>query len=99
LLKSGEAWREQALAFVEMRLGEVEQVLQGKRQDFTSAHTVDTYRRWLSEKYILYGKSKQALDMELARFQASPGDATYRSVRAAAQVASQPEEAWPGLRP
>ncbi len=99
LLKSGEAWREQALAFVEMRLGEVEQALQGKRQDFTSAHTVDTYRRWLSEKYLLYGKAKQALDMELARFQASPGDATYRSVRAAVQVASQPEEAWPGLRP
>jgi tetratricopeptide (TPR) repeat protein len=100
VLKLDEAWREQALAFVETRLGEVEPALQGnKQQNFTSAHTVDTYRRWLSEKYLLYGKAKQALDMELARFQASPGDATYRSVRAAAQVADQPEEVWPGLRP
>ena len=99
LLKSGEAWREQALAFVEMRLSEVEPALQDKSQDFTSAHTVDTYRRWLSEKYLLYGKAKQALDMELARFQANPDDTTYRSVRSAAQVAGQPEEVWSGLRP
>src|SRR5713101_3307761 len=99
LLKLGEAWREQALAFVETRLNEVKPALQGKSQDFTSAHTVDTYRRWLSEKYLLYGKAKQALDIELARFQANPGDATYRSVRSAAQVAGQLKEMWPGLRP
>ncbi len=99
LLKLDEAWREQALAFVEMRLNEVKPALQGKSQDFTIAHTVDTYRRWLSEKYLLYGKAKQALDIELARFQASPGDATYRSVRSAAQAAGQPEEVWSGLRP
>src|SRR6266487_2655564 len=99
LLKSGEVWREQALAFVEMRLNEVKPALQGKSQDFTSAHTVDTYRRWLSEKYLLYGKAKQALDMELARFQANPGDATYLSVRSAAQVAGQPKEVWLDLRP
>jgi len=99
LLKLGEAWREQALAFVETRLGEVKPALQSKSQDFTSAHTVDTYRRWLSETYLLYGKAKQALDMELARFQANPGDATYRSVRSAAQVAGQLKEVWPGLRP
>src|SRR5215472_1253750 len=99
LLKSGEAWREQALAFVEMRLGEVNPALQGKSQDFTSAHTVDLYRRWLSEKYLLCGKTKQALDMELARFQANPEDATYRSVRSAARAADQPEAVWPGLRP
>src|SRR5205823_11781180 len=37
--------------------------------------------------------------MELARFQANPGDTTYRSVRSAAQLAGQPEEVWPGLRP
>ncbi len=96
LLKSGEAWREQALAFVETRLTEVKPALQGKSQDFTSSHTVDTYRRWLSEKYLLYGKTKQAL---VARFQASPNDATYRSVRSAARAADQPEEVWPGLRP
>src|SRR5438128_3556386 len=99
LLKLGEAWREQALAFVETRLNEVKPALQGKSQDFTSAHTLDTYRRWLSEKYLLYGKAKQALDMELARFQASPDHTTYRSVRSAAQAADQPEAMWPGLRP
>src|SRR5256886_12726398 len=54
LLKLDEAWREQALAFVETRLNEVESALQGKSQDFTRAYTVDTYRRWLSEKYLLY---------------------------------------------
>ena len=99
LLKSGEAWREQALAFVEMRLNEVKPAVQGKSQDFTSVHTVDTYRRWLSEKYLLYGKAKQALDIELARFQASPDHTTYRSVRSAAQAAGQPEAIWPDLRP
>lgn len=99
LLKLDEAWRGQALGFVETRLNEVKPALQSKSQDFTSAHTVDTYRRWLSEKYLLYGKAKQALDIELARFQANPGDATYRSVRSAAQVAGQLKEVWPGLRP
>src|SRR5947209_3343234 len=99
LLKLGEAWREQALAFVETRLNELKPALQGKSQDFTSAYTVDTYRRWLSEKYLLYGKAKQALDMELVRFQASPDHTTYRSVRSAAQAADQPEEVWSGLRP
>src|SRR5207237_7921919 len=99
LLKLGEAWREQAQAFVETRLNEVEVAPQGKSQDFTRAFTVDSYRRWLSEKYLLYGKAKQALDMELARFQASPGDITYRSVRSAAQVAGQLKEVWPSLRP
>ena len=99
LLKLGDAWREQALTFVETRLKEVEPALQGKSQDFTNAHTVDTYRRWLSEKYLLYGKAKQALDMELTRFQAYPDNTTYRSVRSVAQAAGQPEAVWPGLRP
>ena len=99
LLKLGEPWREQAQAFVEARLNEVEAAPQGKSQDFTRAFTVDSYRRWLSEKYLLYGKVKQALDMELARFQANPGDATYRSVRSAAQAAGEPEEVWPQIRP
>jgi SWIM zinc finger len=99
LLKLDETWREQAQAFVEMRLGELEPALQGKSQDFTSAYTVDTYRRWLSEKYLLFGKAKHALDMELARFQANPNNTTYGSVRSTALVAGQPEEVWPGLRP
>ena len=99
LLKSGEAWREQAQAFVEMRLGEVKPALQGKSQDFTSAHTVDTYRRWLGEKYSTYGKPQQALNIEFARFQASPDNTTYRSVRSAAQLAGQPEDTWSDLRP
>jgi hypothetical protein len=64
LLKSGEVWQDQALAFVEMRLGEVKPALQDKLQNFTHAQTVDRYRRWLSEKYLLYSKAKQALDME-----------------------------------
>jgi len=101
LLKSGEGWREQALAFVEARLGEIEPALQGKgtSRDFTGSHTVDTYRRWLSEKYRLYSKAKQALDMEHARFQAHPDDGTYRSVRSAAQLPEQSEELWSDLRP
>src|SRR6266536_6518946 len=99
LLKLGEPWREQAQAFVEARLNEVEAAPQGKSQDFTRAFTVDSYRHWLSEKYLLYGKAKQALDMELARFQANPSDATYRSVRSAAQVAGQPKEIWSQIRP
>jgi SWIM zinc finger len=99
LLKLGEAWRVQALGFVEGRLSEAEPALRGRQQDFTTAHTVDAYRRWLSEKYLLYGKTKQALDMELARFQANPDDTTYRSVRSAARAADQPEAVWAGLRP
>jgi hypothetical protein len=99
LLQLDEAWREQALAFVETRLGETEPALWGKQQDFTAMYTVDTYRRWLSEKYILYGKIKQALDIELARFQANLDDATYRSVRSVAQAADQPEAVWAAMRP
>ncbi len=99
LLNLGELWREQAQVFVETRLKEVEAAPQGKSQDFTRAFTVDNYRRWLSEKYLLYGKAKQALNIELARFQANPDDATYRSVHLAAQAAGEPEEVWPGLRP
>jgi uncharacterized Zn finger protein len=99
LLKLGEAWQEQAVAFVETKLKEVEAAPQGKPQDFTRAFTVDSYRRWLSEKYLLYGKAKQALDIELARFQVSPSDATYSSVRSAAQAAREREEVWSALRP
>jgi tetratricopeptide (TPR) repeat protein len=99
LLKSGDAWREQALAFVETRLKEVEHVLQGKPQDFASVRTADTYRRWLGENYSVYGKIGLALDMERARFQANPDDTTYRAVRSAAQLAGQAENVWPGLRP
>jgi hypothetical protein len=99
LLKSGDAWQGQALAFVETRLKEAEYALQGKPQDFASMRTVDTYRRWLGEKYSLYGKAQQALEMELARFQANPDETTYRAVRSATQLAGQSEEGWSGLRP
>src|SRR5258708_4963021 len=99
LVKAGERWQDQALAFVEMRLGEVKPALPGRPQDFTSAQTVDTYRRWLGEKYLLYGKAKQAVDIELARFQAHPDHPTYRSVRSAALATGQPGDLWPGLRP
>ena len=99
LLKLGEGWREQALAFVETRLGEIEPALQGTARDFTGLHTLDTYRRWLSEKYVLYSKAKQALEMECARFQAHPDDGTYRSVRSVAQVPEQSERVWSDLRP
>lgn len=99
LLKSGEAWRESALGFVEARLGEVEQALQGKRQDFTGERTVNTYRGWLGEKYRIYGRPQQALKIELTRFQANPDTTTYRAVRSAAQLADQPEDTWSDLRP
>src|SRR6266446_7674045 len=99
LLKSGEAWREPALRFVETRLEEVGQALQGKRQDFTGERTVDTYRGWLGEKYSIYGRPQQALKIELARFQVDPNTTTYRAVRSAAQIAGQPEDAWSVLRP
>jgi uncharacterized Zn finger protein len=47
----------------------------------------------------LYGKAKQAVDMELARFQANLDHTTYRSVRSAAQATGHPEDLWPRLRP
>jgi hypothetical protein len=99
LLQSDDAWREKALALVETRLKEAEHALQDQRQDFARGRTIDTYRRWLSEKYSLYGKAQQALKMELARFQASPDETTYHAVRSATQLAGQAEEVWSGLRP
>jgi hypothetical protein len=95
LIKSSDAWREQALAFVETRLKEAEQATQSKPQDFTGRNRVETYRRWLGERYILYGKAQQALNMEQLRFQANPDTTTYRSVRSAAQLAGQPKSYGP----
>jgi len=99
LRTSGGDWEDQALAFVEMRLGEVTPALQGNPRDFASAQAADTYRRWLGDTYLLSGKARQALEMETARFQANPDQGTYRSVRSAAQAPGQPEDLWPGLRP
>jgi uncharacterized Zn finger protein len=99
LIKSSDAWREQALAFVEMRLKEAEESMRAKPEDFTGRNTVDTYRHWLGERYTLYGKTQEALNMEQLRFQANPDIRTYHSVRSAAQLAGQPEELWPSLRP
>jgi hypothetical protein len=45
LITSSDAWREQALAFVETRLKEAEQAMGSKPQDFTARNTIDTYRR------------------------------------------------------
>jgi hypothetical protein len=99
LLQSGEVWREQALALVETKLNEVERKAPDNPKHFTSVHAVDHYRHWLSEKYLLYGRAKQALDVELARFQVNPQEATYHSVQSVARAKSQPETLWSGLRP
>jgi uncharacterized Zn finger protein len=99
LLKSGEAWSEQALAFVETRLKQAERAVQLNPKDYSSGRSVSNYRHWLSEKYILYGRTQQALDMELARFQTNPDESTYYSVQSVAQAASEPEATWSGLRP
>ena len=99
LLKSGTAWQEQAFAFVEMRMKEVETGVRDKPRDFTAANKVDTYRRWLGEKYSAYGKAEQALNIELARFQSHPDDRTYHSVQSASQLAGQLEGLWTTLRP
>lgn len=98
LVKLGNAWQDQALVFVETKLKEVESALQGKRQDYTTLRLADAYRRWLGEKYSEYGKTEQALAIELVRFQASPDDTTYRSVRSAAQLVGLPEDAWSDQR-
>ena len=94
LIKSGSEWQGQALAFVETKLKQVERALVGKRQDSTASRIADIYRRWLGEKYSEYGKMEQALTVELVRFQASPDDTTYRSVRSAARLADLPEDVW-----
>lgn len=94
LIQAGSEWQDQALAFVETKLKEVERALAGKRQDFTASHTADIYRHWLSEKYSVYGKTEQTLTIELVRFQASPDESTYRSVRSAARLAGLPEDVW-----
>jgi hypothetical protein len=57
LLKSGKAWQEPAFAFVEMRMKEAESAAREKPRDFATANKVDTYRRWLGEKYSTYGKA------------------------------------------
>ncbi len=99
LLSASEEWRAEALAFVEIRLKEAIRALEGKSQNFTGMRTVDTYRRWLAERYRQYGKTGQALEMEHARFQANPDDGTYRSVRSVAQLPEQSEKLWSDLRP
>lgn len=99
LMKSGKAWQEQAFTFVEMRMKEAESTGREKPRDFTVANKVDTYRRWLGEKYSAYGQAEKALNIELARFQASPSEASYRSAQSASQLAGQPEGLWTTLRP
>lgn len=55
-------------------------------------------KKEIIKKYLLYGKAKQAVDMEFARFQANLDHTTYRSVRSAALATGQPGDLWPGLR-
>ena len=99
LLKSGDTWQEQALALVETRMKEAESAAREKPRDFTATNKLDTYRRWLGEKYSAYSKTEQALNIELARFQAHPDETTYRSAQSASQLAGQPEGIWTTLRP
>ena len=86
LLRSDEHWRNQALALVEKRLAETLTAAETTPKDLTRPHTIDTYRRWLSEQYLLAGQIQQALEVERARFQAHPDEATYRAVRAVVQA-------------
>ncbi len=76
LLKLGEAWQEQVLAFVETRLSEAEAALRGRQQGFTAAHTVDAYRRWLSEEY-LYGYRAEAAASHYQAQVAGAAEETY----------------------
>lgn len=99
LISSDQLWQDRALAFVEVKLDGVKPALQSKPQDFASLRTAEAYQRWLGEKYLLYGRLQQALDMERARFQANPDRTTYLCVHSAATAAGQPEDLWPGLRP
>jgi hypothetical protein len=95
----GGPWPERALNVVETRLKGAEQASEGRQPDLTSVRTIDTYQRWLGERYSAYGRTDQTLKMELARFQAGPSDATYRSVQSAAQLAGLPQDLWETLRP
>jgi|GEM_PF-2049494 len=98
LLESDAQWQGQALVLIEGRLAEEITALEKMPKDHMRPHTIDTYRRWLSEQYRLAGRVQQALDIEVARFQARPDEATYLTVRTAAQDAGQGSDHWPGLR-
>lgn len=89
LLRSDERWRNQALALVEKRLAETLAAAETTPKDLTRPHTIDTYRCWLSEQYRLAGQIQQALEVERARFQTHPVEATYRAVRAVVQADSR----------
>lgn len=98
LLTSDAQWRDQALAFVEGRLAEEITAAEPMPRDHMRPHTIDTYRRWLSEQYRLAGRLQQAFDIEMARFQAHPEESTYRAVRMVAQTDGKESERWTELR-
>ncbi len=98
LLTSDAQWRDEALTFVERRLAEAIAARENALKDLMRPHTIDTYRRWLSEQYLLAGRVQQALDMERTRFQTHPDEATYCAVRSAAQANGQVADLWPELR-
>jgi uncharacterized Zn finger protein len=98
-LVADEARREQALELVLDKLNGLEQAMRGKSPDYTAIQGVETYRSWLEKKYSAYNKAEQALNMALARFQASPSETTYNSVQSTSRLAGQPETLWFTLRP
>jgi tetratricopeptide (TPR) repeat protein len=98
LLQSDAQWRDQALVLIERRLTEAITAAETTPKDHMRPHTIDTYRRWLSEQYRLAGHVQQALAVEQARFQAHPDEATYRAVRAVAPADGQESKRWTELR-
>ncbi len=98
LMLLDDTWREQVLTFVETRLAEVESARKGRQQDYAVAQEIDSYRRWLSEKYRVYGSIKKALDMEILRFHARLDEATYHSVQSLAQLLKSQKDLWTSMR-
>ena len=91
LLKLGEAWREQALGFVETRLGEVKS---GFAKQVARLHR-RTYRRHLSalvkRKVPSLWQATASPKDRAYPLPGQPGTTTYRAMRSAAQVAGQPK--------
>ncbi len=98
-LDKARVWMEQALALVENRLSTAERKAQLPKADYRLGFDIDRYRSWLGQKYLDYGKVEKAGNLELIRFEAHPSEATYRSVRTAAQLPGQPPDLWASLRP
>ena len=57
-----------------------------------------TYARWLGERYAQHNQPEKALEAQLRLFRAAPSQYEYRSVKRAAQLPGNPDEAWTRLR-